>query len=137
MIDNSSSMGVFIHHIYEYKKGLRSLVLHTTSSLHREFIEAKLSSKGISHIIVPVTRAKINVFFGDPDCIGVLKSFDTLDLSSLTDEQDFILGTLLGYNLGQQCQRFLKRKSERMEEPLNWPKLQKTGFQLVRGELGL
>ena len=43
-------MEVFIHHIYEYEKGLRSLILHTTSATNREKIEAKLK-KNIDNTI--------------------------------------------------------------------------------------
>jgi len=31
-------------------------------------------------------------------------------LSDLTDEEDFILGTMLGYDRVKQCERYLKRK---------------------------
>jgi hypothetical protein len=31
-------------------------------------------------------------------------------LSNLTDEEDFILGTMLGYDRVKQCERYLKRK---------------------------
>ena len=31
-------------------------------------------------------------------------------LSSLTDDEDFILGTMLGYDRVKQCERYLKKK---------------------------
>ena len=31
-------------------------------------------------------------------------------LSNLTDEEDFILGTMLGYDRVKQCERYLRRK---------------------------
>ena len=31
-------------------------------------------------------------------------------LSDLTDEEDFILGVMLGYDRLKQCERYLKRK---------------------------
>ena len=36
-------MEVFIHHIYEYEKGLRNLILHTTSATNREKIEEQFN----------------------------------------------------------------------------------------------
>jgi len=103
-------MDVFVHHIYEYKKGLRRMVLHTTGAEHRGEIVCKLLSLGIDHHVVDVHPSKINVFFGDPRCIAVIRSFEHLDLSRLSDEQDFIMGTLLGYDTLGQCRRYLKRK---------------------------
>jgi hypothetical protein len=103
-------MEVFLHHIYEYKKGLRRMVLHTAPSKYKENISRKLSSLGICHYITDVNEHKINVFFGDPDCIEVIRSFGEPDLSKLTDEQDFILGALLGYDITGQCKRYMKRK---------------------------
>jgi len=103
-------MDVFLHHIYEYKKGLRRMVLHTAPSLDRANIARKLDGLEINYIILGVNESKINVFFGDSWCIGVIRSFAHLDLSRLTDEQDFILGTLLGYDTVIQCRRYLQRK---------------------------
>ena len=34
-------MDVLVHHIYEYEKGLRNLILHTTSKALKEKIEKK------------------------------------------------------------------------------------------------
>ncbi|MDG5813633.1 DUF2023 family protein [Chitinispirillales bacterium ANBcel5] len=124
-------MEIFLHHIYEYKKGLRRLVLHTTASLYREFIEAKLSSQGISYIIVPVSGIKINVFFGDPYCIEILRSFAHNDLSTLSDEQDFILGSMLGYDIVQQCKRFLKRKEEYTIKERTWANSNNSRLKMV------
>ena len=44
-------MQVFVHHIYEYEKGLRNLVLHTTSKNNLEMIEMKLGNRKISYKI--------------------------------------------------------------------------------------
>jgi hypothetical protein len=103
-------MEIFLHHIYEYKKGLRRMVLHTAPAQHRIKIVEKLTNLGIDFLIDNVNEAKINVFFGNPLCIEVIRSFGCLNLSMLTDEQDFILGTLLGYDTLVQCSRYLQRK---------------------------
>ncbi len=103
-------MEVLGHHIYEYKKGLRSLVLHTMLANDYEKTKEVLERKKIEHLIYWVNERKFNVFFGKRECIEVLKSFGKENLNDFTDEEDFILGTMLGYDRIQQCQRLLKRK---------------------------
>ncbi len=102
-------MKVFLHHIYELKKGLRRLVLHTCPAEDICFVEQKLNREGIPFLSCQVSEKKFNVFFGDPLCISVLKEFSTLALNELSDQEDFILGTLLGYDLKIQCSRFLDK----------------------------
>jgi hypothetical protein len=103
---------IFSHHIYELKKGLRHLILFTSTSGHQQAIVAKLDAHGIPYLIQPVARDsnKINVFFGNPTCIDVLRSFGTRYLTDLTEEQDFMLGVMLGYDRVKQCERYLKLK---------------------------
>ncbi len=102
-------MKIFMHHIYEYRKGLRKMVLYTGPSGERAGIVEKLGKHEISYIISDVSSEKINVFFGAEECIGVLKNFNTLELDKLSAAEDFILGSMLGYDLIIQCRRFLKR----------------------------
>jgi hypothetical protein len=104
-------MKVFNHHIYEYKRGLRNLILHTTKKPDQKFIEKKLNDEGINYFISNVSKDKINVFFGHPCCIDVIKSFDNFVLNKLSNEQDFILGIMLGYDRLKQCERYLQRKN--------------------------
>ncbi len=103
-----NELRVFSHHIYEFKKGLRNLILTTEKQTNREVIVNRLEREKISYLIQEVDNKKINVFFGNPDCINVIKSFNQPKLNEYTPEQDFILGTLLGYDKIQQCQRYLK-----------------------------
>lgn len=103
-------MDVFAHHLLEYKKGLRTLVLHTTNVSNRDAIKKKLERAMIAHYIQAVNGTKINVFFGNSICIDVIKQMNFTSLSNLTDEEDFILGTMLGYDRLKQCERYLKRK---------------------------
>ncbi len=102
---------IFNHHIYEYKKGLRRLVLYTGSAENREIMVERLEKNGISFHIVNVSLNKVNCFFGDLACINVIRSFGDKRLHQLSDHEDFILGTLLGYDLHQQCERYLNRLS--------------------------
>ncbi len=104
-------ISIFNHHIYEYKKGLHRMVLYTGSVEHRSFMEQRLNQDNIAFHTTEVTPTKVNCFFGDSACIEVIKSFGDKPLYEISDQQDFILGALLGYDLHQQCERFLERNS--------------------------
>ena len=54
----------------------------------------------------------INLFFGRKECIQAIRCIVTRPLNKLSPEEDFILGTMLGYDLCAQCERFCKRKAE-------------------------
>lgn len=100
-----NDLRVFYHHIYEYKKGLRSLVLTTEKAANRTIIEAKLQKENIPYIIKDVNSKNINVFFGNKDCIRVVSTFNSR-LDKITPEQDFMLGIMLGYDKILQCKRY-------------------------------
>ncbi|MFV0505175.1 MAG: DUF2023 family protein [Bacteroidales bacterium] len=102
-------MEVLNHHIYEYKKGLRNLVLHTMSSENLEQVENRLQKQGINYLIQHINHRKMNVFFGKRECVRIVDSFNKRSLSQLSAEEDFMLGIMLGYDRMQQCQRFLMK----------------------------
>ena len=103
-------MRLFLHLIYEYRKGLRKLVLYTTRKSIEDPIRAKLVQHGIPHVIHDIGRGKVNVFFGDADCVEVVRMIGKHNVARYTDEEDFILGSMLGYDLVQQCRRYVKRR---------------------------
>ncbi len=107
----SGDMQIFLHHIYEFKKGLRNLVLHTMSKEEQYLAENLLNKKGIYYKIQNINERKINVFFGKTQCVKIVESFGNKSLTAITDEQDFILGIMLGYDRTQQCDRYIKRKN--------------------------
>lgn len=102
-------MKVLSHHIYEYKKGLRNLVLHTMCSSDIKLAEEKLLRHNIVYFIQHVTPQKINIFFGKEQCVKIIQSFNKESLSDFSDEEDFILGIMLGYDRMQQCDRYIER----------------------------
>jgi hypothetical protein len=102
------TMSVFCHHIYEYKKGLRNLVLHTLSMAVRPDVEQKLGDCDIDYLIYPLGENRINIFFGAPDCVKVVRAIGKPSLTDYTPEEDFILGTMLGYDRLLQCRRYLR-----------------------------
>ena len=103
---------IFSHHLYELKKGLRHLILFTTTDEHRLAIVQKLERHEITYLIQPVAPggSKINVFVGDSICIDVIRSFGSAYLSDLIAEEDFILGVMLGYDRVKHCERYLRRR---------------------------
>jgi hypothetical protein len=103
---------VFYHHIYEYKKGLRNLVLTTEKQEHRSHIEDRLQGNKIDYVIQDVNPQTMNVFFGAKDCVEVVKTFIDKRLNKLSPEQDFILGIMLGYDRLKQCSRYLDFKNK-------------------------
>jgi len=106
-------MRVFVHHLYEYKKGLRNLALYTGNTEEKEAIEKKLKKENIDYYIQKNNDVRMNVFFGDNVCIKMIKQMKFKQLSNLTEEEDFILGIMLGYDRLKQCERYLKRKVTR------------------------
>ncbi|MCD8378025.1 MAG: DUF2023 family protein [Candidatus Gastranaerophilales bacterium] len=106
-----SDLRVFHHHIYEYKKGLRNLILTTEKSKYREPIEDRLKNEQIDYVIHDIPKDKINVYFGEKACVDVVKTFNP-KLNELSPEQDFILGIMLGYDRVKQCLRYLKFKDK-------------------------
>lgn len=104
----SSRRYVLNHHLYEYEKGLRKLILFTTLKENKKLVEERLDKIGIHYIIQNINDKGINVFFGDPACVQVVESFNCTNLKELSPAQDFILGTLLGYDQLVQCRRYLK-----------------------------
>ena len=107
---NEENMGVFAHLIYEYLKGLRPLALHTFMSADKERITARLERRGITYTLQQVSDTRMNVYFGNPTCVEVVRSFGSKPLCRLTSEEDFILGIMLGYDRQMQCERYLHTK---------------------------
>lgn len=108
-------MKVFAHNLYEYKKGLRNLILYTGNLQERDAVERKLKKENIGYYIQEVNGTKMNVFFGDAACIDIIKQTNFKSLSNLTEEEDLILGIMLGYDRLKQCERYLKRKKNQLE----------------------
>lgn len=105
-------MRVLFHHIYEYKKGVRHLVLHTLPASSRAEAEQKLQQQNIDYLVRQVTPTKINLFFGDKECVQVIKNIGDKSLSDFSPEEDFILGIMLGYDRLQQCKRYLQQQNK-------------------------
>lgn len=101
---------IFLNHIYEFKKGIRNMVLYTMSKEHEDFAVRRLKNQNISYMIQEISTNKINLFSGKPECMEAMRHIITRPLNQLTAEEDFILGTMLGYDLCQQCKRYCNKK---------------------------
>ena len=105
-----ADLRVFHHHIYEFKKGIRNLILTTEKAVYRKPIEERLQNENIAYVIHDIGKNKINVYFGAPQCVDVVRTLNP-KLNELTAEQDFILGIMLGYDRVKQCERYLNIKN--------------------------
>ncbi len=106
----SSELQVFLNYVYEYKKGVRNMVLCTLSRQYLAAAVARLDSQGICHFEQSAGERNVNLYFGKPECIAAVRQFIVRPLNQLSPEEDFILGALLGYDICLQCERFCTRK---------------------------
>ena len=95
---------VFLNHIYEYKKGIRSMVLCTINKSYEKIATDRLESQ--------------QIYFGRPECIDAIRLLITRPLNLFTPEEDFILGALLGYDICMQCERFCTKKKQALSSDL-------------------
>ncbi len=102
-------MKIICHHIYELNKGLRDLVLYTADIQKLSEVEKKLQTRKIDYEVQILKDKNFNVFFGEKRCVDVIRSFGGKLLNEYTNEQDFILGIMLGYSRAKQCERYLER----------------------------
>ena len=107
MPQKGDSMQVFLHHIYEYQKGLRNLILHTLSKNFENQAVCRLEKLKIPYFVQHVSDSKINLFFGEKNCVDIIRLFGNKPLNEYSPEEDFILGIMLGYGMIPQCSRYL------------------------------
>ena len=60
---------IFLNHVYEFKKGIRNMVLYTMNKEHEAFAIQRLEKQNISYLIQEVNTNKINLFFGKAECM--------------------------------------------------------------------
>lgn len=103
-------MSIFHHLIYEYRKGVRDVLLCTLPGRMEEDACRRLEKNAIDYFTQKLPNGNINLFFGKEECLTVVKAIcKDKPLNKLTAEEDFILGILLGYSIKEQCNRFCKR----------------------------
>lgn len=105
-----ADMKVLMNHIYEYKKGVRRMVLFTFNKKFEDLAVMRLKHQGIEYLLQPVGNDRINLFFGKKECLEAIRLMVTRPLNKLSPEEDFILGAMLGYDICEQCKRYCERK---------------------------
>ena len=93
------SMKLFLHQIYEFQKGVRSLVLCTMCRTCASLLSERLERLGIAYRIQSVTDSKVNLYFGNRMCLETVATFIHKPLNELSAEEDFMLGAMLGLSL--------------------------------------
>ena len=103
-------MKVLTNHIYEYKKGVRRMVLFTFNKKYEQYATARLRRQNIDYILQPVSNDRVNLYFGRGECLKAIRLMLNRPLNMLSPEEDFILGAMLGYDICAQCERYCERK---------------------------
>lgn len=107
-----AELKVLMNHIYEYKKGVRRMILFTCNRRYEAFAVQRLSRQAIDYVVQPAGKENVNVYFGRRECLDAIRLFVTRPLNELSPEEDFILGAMLGYDICAQCKRYCERKSK-------------------------
>ena len=108
---------VFMNHVYEYKKGIRRMILMTMLKRYQPFAIERLTSQGIAFHVQEVSKDKINLYFGREECLKAVRLLiGERAVNELSPEEDFILGTLLGYDVCQECDRYCALKEKEQKE---------------------
>jgi len=116
LVRQALDMKVLMNHIYEYKKGVRQMVLFTCNACYEDFAVKRLQNQNIEYVIQRVGGANINIFFGRKQCLDAIRMIVDKPLARLSPEQDFIIGALLGYDICGQCERFCERKQRQVKD---------------------
>ena len=111
-------MKVLMNHIYEYKKGVRHLILYTLNKCYEPMAVERLESEGINYFTQEAGSQSVNLYFGRPECLAAIHLIATKPLNLLSPEEDFILGALLGYDLRLQCERYCHQKKKRGQKAM-------------------
>ena len=105
-----AELKVLMNHIYEYKKGVRRMILFTCNRRYEAFAVQRLSRQAIDYVVQPAGKENVNVYFGRRECLDAIRLFVTRPINELSPAEDFILGAMLGYDICAQCQRYCQRK---------------------------
>lgn len=85
------------------------MVLYTVNNRFVNQVVKRLQDENIPFTLQDVGNGRTNLFFGRKECIELVQKMINRPLQQLSPEEDFILGTLLGYDICIQCERFCRR----------------------------
>lgn len=92
-------------YLYELGKGVRQLFMLTMTPREAQAVQARLNRDGIAFYRQKVNEEKVNLYFGNAQFVAVAQRLAIRPVCQLSAEEDFILGTLLGYDREQQLSR--------------------------------
>lgn len=105
----SVALRFLANHLYEYRKGVRRMFMMTLAPDEAAAVRQRLDREQIAYHVHEVAATKVNLLFGHSAWVETASRIVTKPLSQLTPAEDFMLGTLLGYDPEQQCRRYLAR----------------------------
>ena len=112
-VERQPEARVLMNHIYEYKKGVRKMILFTCNRRFEPFVTQRLCRQSIDYVVQSAGKENVNVYFGRKECLDAIRLFVTRPLNELSPEEDFILGAMLGYDICVQCERYCERYKKR------------------------
>lgn len=80
-------MKVLMNHIYEYKKGVRQMILFTMNKRFEQFATERLQHQNIPYILQPAGKNTLNLYFGRRECLEAIRLIVTRPLNELTPEK--------------------------------------------------
>ena len=66
-------MKVLMNHIYEYKKGVRQMVLFTMNKRYETFALQRLDHQNIPYVLQPAGKNTVNLYFGRRECLEAIR----------------------------------------------------------------
>lgn len=96
------------NYIYEVQRGTKPMALVTMELGDENAAVSKIEKSGLSYATQKL-EGKVNIFFGQKPCIKIVEGFLGKKLCELTPQEDFMLGTMLGYCRIAQCERYLSK----------------------------
>ena len=76
-------MKMFMHHIYEYKKGVRDLILCTMCRTCAELVTERLRRQQIEYLAQDIDGQRVNLYFGKRACLDAVRMFIDKPLNRL------------------------------------------------------
>ncbi|MEY4581540.1 MAG: hypothetical protein RL701_6243 [Pseudomonadota bacterium] len=105
----ASAVAMLPHYLYELRKGVRQLFLLTMTLPEAQAVQERLQRERVAIHVQDVSAKKLNLYFGQARYVEIARRLAVRPLNRLSPEEDFMLGILLGYDSGQQCQRYLEK----------------------------
>lgn len=74
---------VLMNHIYEYKKGVRRMILFTMNKRYEQFAIQRLERQNIPYVLQPAGKNTLNLYFGKKECLDAIRLIATRPLNEV------------------------------------------------------